>query len=132
MKDKTLCEFPLCTRKAVREGFCVNHAKFFAGPKPQKVKNKIPYRSDKRIKDQKVYNKIVNEMISENPDCEIKSPVCIGKAQGLDHTQKRSPSNLLNRKNLKRSCNPCQDFKEKFPGWAKENNHSISRFKKVV
>lgn len=38
MKDKTTCEFPLCKEHIVRDGFCIGHAKYFAGPKPEKKK----------------------------------------------------------------------------------------------
>ena len=62
--------------------------------------------------------------------CQIKSPVCTGKAQGANHKQKRSPKNMLDKKNLERSCNACNRYVETHVEWAKENGHSVSRFKK--
>lgn len=69
-------------------------------------------------------------MLAENKFCELKSPVCTGTAQGLDHLQKRTEKNLMDKANLKRSCNACNQFKEDNPEWAIENGFHISRFKK--
>jgi hypothetical protein len=68
--------------------------------------------------------------LTTRPQCEINSPVCTIKAQGLDHMQKRSPNNYLLHSNLKSACNACNLYKELYPGWAEANGHSISRFKK--
>jgi 5-methylcytosine-specific restriction endonuclease McrA len=67
----------------------------------------IPKQSEKRKKEQKEYVKIVKEMLLENKECSVKSPECTGGAQGLNHKQKRSPKNFLDRANLERSCNAC-------------------------
>lgn len=91
---------------------------------------KIAARSKKRIREQLKYLKIVAEKMSESNLCEIRSPVCTGVAEGLDHIQKRSPANWLKKDNLQRACNACNQYKETHPVWAKENGHSISKFKK--
>jgi len=100
--------------------------------KTEKPKDKKPIarQSEKRKTEQPKYKKIVKEMLAQNPNCEIKSPVCTGKAQGLNHKQKRSPKNLLDKANLERSCNACNLYIEEHPDWAQENGHQISRFKK--
>lgn len=97
----------------------------------EKKKYTIPKVSAKRKKENKALAAIVKELMDKCPDCQIKSPVCTGKAQGSDHTQKRSPGNLLNRKNIKLACNACNLYKEEHPEWAKKNGHSISRFVKL-
>lgn len=113
-----------------RDEFCFLHAKHFAGQKIIEKPKPIAKESKKRKEENKAYKKIVKGMIAEDPVCELKSPVCTGKAQGADHLQKRSPSNLTKRNNLKRACNACNGYKENNPKWAKANGHSISRFKK--
>jgi hypothetical protein len=99
--------------------------------KEEKKPVKLPIKSVKRIAEDKLYKKIVREMLALEPGCRIKSPVCTGKAQGLDHLQKRSPKNLLNRSNLIPACNACQQYKEEHPQWSKRNGTSISRFKTI-
>lgn len=99
-------------------------------PKPEKAKKPIAPRSEKRIKEQKEYVKIVKAAAKVDDRCKIKSPVCVGKMDGFNHKQKRSPANFLKVDNLENSCSPCNGYCEAHPEWAKNNGHSISRFKK--
>ncbi len=124
------CQFPLCQYPEHRDGFCIHHAKHFAGPVPDKKPRPIAQLSKKRKVLQVRYREIVKTMLEENNKCELNSPVCTKIATGLDHTQKRSAKNLIDKANLKRSCDSCNRYKEENPGWAKENGHSKSRFKK--
>lgn len=78
----------------------------------------------------KVYREVVKEMLSKNDRCEIKSPDCTGKAQGLNHKQKRSMKNLTQKDNLERACNACNLYVETHPAWAKKHGHHVSRFRK--
>lgn len=101
------------------------------GLKEKEVKE--PYKgprnqSKKRQKDQRKYRNIIKKMADQDNTCEIKSPVCLGLMSGANHKQKRSPKNLLDVKNLERSCDPCNNFVELNPKWAAENGHQISRF----
>jgi hypothetical protein len=123
------CEYPLCSRITERNGFCFLHATHFAGAKPSKEQKKIAARSDKRVKDQKEYVKIVKSMLAENPNCEIKMEGCQTKATGLHHKQKRGPKNFLDRANLLRACNNCQLFVELNSKTALSKGFTISRFK---
>jgi hypothetical protein len=123
------CEYPLCSRITERNGFCFLHATHFAGAKPSKEQKKIAARSDKRVKDQKEYVKIVKSMLAENPNCEIKMEGCQTKATGLHHKQKRGPKNFLDRANLMRSCDNCQLFVELNSKTALSKGFTISRFK---
>jgi len=124
------CIFPLCDRKIERDEFCFLHAKHFAGEKVKDKPKPIAKESTKRKEVNKEYRKIVKEELSKDDRCKIKSPVCTGKAQGMNHKQKRSPKNLIDRKNLEGACNPCNGYCEDNPKWAKANGHQISRFKK--
>ena len=105
-------------------------AKLNAVKKDKSKPYKIPVMSAKRKAEQKEYKKIVASKIKQDDRCKIKSEVCTGKAEGLDHLQKRSPSNMIAEDNLIQSCNACNLYKELNPTWAMNNGFSISRFKK--
>ena len=133
------CKFPNCSRHAETNGFCVGH-KIYAGSsskentepaKPYQRQKPLPKVSPKRKKEQRIYRKQVKTAIQKDPRCKIKSPVCTGEAQGLDHKQKRSPANFLDPNNQVPACNACNRYKEENPKWAEANGHSISRFKKA-
>lgn len=93
--------------------------------KPVKIK---PFSKKREIK-QREYRKLVDELLKKDGRCEINSPVCTKKAQGLHHVVKRSAKNLTDLKNLKRSCNACNDFLEANPDWGAEHGFIISKFK---
>lgn len=126
------CQFPLCKSHAVRDGYCVSHAVHFASKKTYSYPAPIAKQSEKRKVEQRVYVKIVKEKISKDDRCKIKSPVCTGKAQGMNHKQKRSPKNFLVEKNLDRCCNACNTYIEQHPKWAAANGFTVSKFKKDV
>lgn len=111
------CKFPLCKLPAVGE-YCTNHAKIY-GKKPP----------NKRAQKDREYRKIVREMLSENPFCEMRTPVCTNLAQGLHHMKKRG-DNYLNKEYLKRSCNPCNLYVEEHPLYALEKGLSLRRHSK--
>jgi hypothetical protein len=89
-----MCDFPLCTYPAGHDGYCIHHSKHF-GVKEVKVKKGIAKMSAKRIRVHAAYIKMVADMMKVSDRCELRSPVCTGKAQGLDHVQKRSEKNLF-------------------------------------
>lgn len=125
-----MCKFPTCTRKEEKDGYCFLH-KIYSGSEPSKKKG-IANMSKKRSDLQKEYRKLVDRMLKENNKCEVKSPICTGKAQGLNHKQKRTEKNLCDESNVERCCNACNLFIEENPDWAQENGHQISRFKNRV
>lgn len=124
------CVFPNCPEKEDRAGFCIGHARHFAGPKPGKAKTPAPKESKKTAKENRKYRKIVKSVAAEDNSCKVKSPVCIGVMQGMNHKQKRSPKNKMERSNLTECCNPCNQYIENNAAWAKANGHFISRFVK--
>lgn len=99
-------------------------------PDPKKPKKPIPSKSAKRKEQDKQYRKIVREMIDKDGRCQVQSPKCTGKAQGLNHKQKRSPNNLLQKDNLTPCCNACNLYIELNSEWAKKHGHFVSRFVK--
>ena len=125
-----VCAFPFCKSNSVTGPYCIGHAKMMGTEKINEPAKKISIKSVKRKVDDKLYKKILKEVLDKNPECKIKSPVCTGKAQGFDHKQKTSPNNRLNRSNLVPACNACNLYKEVNPVWAEQNGHSVSRFKK--
>lgn len=94
----------------------------------KKSKKPIPKKSKKRIKQDRQYKKLVVIKMAEDVTCELKTPVCTYYAEGLDHTQKRSPANVLKKVNTKRSCNACNLWKELNPKQAEEMGISVSKF----
>lgn len=95
-------------------------------PKEEKKKAKpIAKRSVKLSAKDREYKKIVKEMLEEDNRCELKTPNCIHIATGLHH-KKRRGINLLNRKYLLRSCDPCNGFVEQHPQYALDNGLSVS------
>ena len=124
------CTFYLCTRKAEPGGLCFLHRKLLGGTKETKKIKPIPKKSEKRKVDEKEYKKIVKELLSESDLCELNvDGVCIRKAQGLHHMKKRTGKNYLDRKFLKRACNPCNLFCETHPKEAMQLGLVISKFK---
>lgn len=123
------CSFPLCTRHAQANGVCISHAQYAGMTEAKKEKEPLNKKSEKQAKQDRAYNKIVKEMLAADDRCEMKTPECTGKAQGLHHMKRRG-INLLTRKYLKRSCNPCNGYVEKHPLFAIETGLSISVHKK--
>lgn len=52
--------------------------------------------------------------------CQVRSPVCTGREQGVHHLCKRSQGGCDHLHNLKLACNPCNGFIEDQPAWAKQ------------
>lgn len=98
-------------------------------PKVEKPVKKISIMSVKRMAQQRLYRKIVKEMLAEDPRCEIRAIGCTGIAEGLQHKVKRSSKNLLDKKNLLRSCNSCNTWIENNPLEAIAMGVSESKFK---
>ena len=123
------CVFYRCERIAEHAGYCFLHKQYSSVPAPAKVKVAIAKVSEKRKVVNREYDNIKKEILGADNLCKIKSPACTGIAQGLNHTVKRSPSNLTKRSNLVASCNPCNNFLESNSKWALTNGHTISKFR---
>jgi len=125
------CNFPNCKSRAVNGGYCIGHAKMMGTPKPEKTKTPIPKKSDKRIKEEREYKKIVKEMLAESNLCEMKTPDCTKIATGLQHKKRRN-ANYFNRKYLIRSCDGCNGWAERNPLKALEMGIAVSVLKKEI
>lgn len=100
-----------------------------AAPKEEKPAKPIAPLNKKRAKMQPKYRQLVKEILEENDRCEVKSTVCTGKATGLQHKVKRSEKNLMDKKNLLRSCDACNGWIEGNPLEAIAMGVSVSKFK---
>lgn len=110
------CQFPLCKSNEYKSGFCIQHNRVYGSKDVAKAPKQISQKSDKRKDEEKIYKRLVKDMLSENSNCEMMvQGVCTGKAQGLHHVQKRTPKNYLEKSNLKRSCNACNLWVELHP-----------------
>lgn len=123
------CTFPLCKQNEYKNGLCINHHRVYGNSTSEvkKANKPIADKSAKRKELDKEYRKLVKKMLSESNACEVKSPVCTGKAEGLHHVQKRTAKNMLDRSNLKRCCNHCNQWIEEHPLEALEIGVSKSK-----
>lgn len=131
MEDK-ICTFLLCKLPEERDGFCFHHAKHFAGPKPPKEKKQIPKKSAKRVREEREYLKIVDEVLKVTPMCAVREEGCTGKATGLHHKKKRSPKTYLDKDNLIPCCDSCNLWIELHPLEAIQKGYSISKHIKTA
>lgn len=128
-----MCTWQQCKIPAPAGQMCIGHKKLFgkttavATDKDKAVATIKPF-SKKREKLQREYRKQVKEALEENNKCEVKSPACIGIANGFQHIQKRSVKNLMDKKNQLRCCAACQTWIEEHPLEAIEMNVSKSKF----
>jgi len=127
-KMSDTCMFPCCKYPQDRGGYCLHHAKHFAGAKIKPAPKPIPKESKKRAAENRKYRKEVGKELESDPRCHINSPLCTGLAQGMNHKQKRSPKNLSLKSNLTNACNACNGYVENNPAWAAANGHQVSRF----
>ena len=123
------CSWYRCTLKSEANTYCFLQNAKMGNPKALKPKKPIEKVSIKRKAVNKVYKKIKDSIISKDQSCKIRSPVCTGLAQGLNHKQKRSPKNLIVLNNLIACCNACNNYLETNDAWARKNGHTVSRFK---
>ncbi len=87
----------------------------------------IPKVSEKRKQENKEYKK-VSHPIWKGKNCEIKSPVCSKKAEGIHHKKgKVSAKDLLDPKFMMAACNRCNTYVEEHPDWATEKGFKISK-----
>lgn len=132
------CKFPLCTRIAQDHGYCIHHRIYkdekMPVDKPVKkvaVKKAIAKKSAKQKLTERALKKLFIEEFAKDPRCKIHSPDCTHQAEGWHHLVKKSPSNVLIRRNLKMSCNACNTFIESHTSWAEANGFIKSKFAKA-
>lgn len=96
-------------------------------PQPIKVAVQPKVYSQKRAKQQIEYVAIVEEMLKENPYCEIREEGCENIATGLHHQKKRSPDTITDKRFLIRACDSCNAWCELHPLEAIAKGYSISK-----
>lgn len=129
--EKSICQQPGCPNKG---HYCRIpwHPKGAApvadkksDPEPvkqaQKKKQKpLKKATKKRAKLNRQYSKVSKPMWEGQP-CAIRSPKCIGMAQGWNHAAgKENADKLLDMENGQPACNPCN-------GWCEDNHAEAVR-----
>lgn len=110
-----MCKHPTC-----ENGICRR-------PKKEKKKPQlIPKVSKKQASLNRKYSALTKKGIDEVIMCEMRSPVCTGKAQGKQHIKGRG-IHLLNKEKLIDACNSCNLYAEINPEWARENGFAEKR-----
>ena len=122
-----ICTFPLCKQNEYKNGLCHGHWRVYGVSHETKKPQPIADKSAKRKELDKEYKKLVKEMLKEDNRCEVKAKGCTGIAQGAHHIVKRTAKNLLDRNNLLRCCNSCNQFIEMHPLEALEMGVSKSK-----
>lgn len=99
-------------------------------PPKERKQYRIPKVSKKQAEVNREYAKISKPMW-EGQRCEMGTPVCTGRAQGMHHIWgKTTKKDRLDPKNMKRSCNACNGFAEAKHKEAEALGLKESRFKK--
>lgn len=109
------CKHPTC------EGFCRRE------PKPKKVYI-IPKVSKSRIPINRQYTALSKQFRSDHPLCEIRSPECTGKTQGVHHTKGRGKDHLLDINTWMAACNRCNTWIEVHDKEARDKGFKLSKF----
>lgn len=128
-----MCKWKGCNEPERHQGYCPTHWMLVKPHKKDtdvKEPYKIPRESKKRAKENRVDKKQNKEIIANEPRCMIKSPVCIGWAQGAHHVKGRIGKNLTDVKHKIPACNPCNVWVEEHPEEARKMGVSKSRLSK--
>lgn len=103
-----------------------------AAPEVQKPVKRIPKVAEKRKATNREYAK-KSGPVWKGKLCQIRSPVCTGKAEGFNHAGgKETMEKLLDVTNGQAACNACNGYIEQHPAWAKERGFKIKRNTKVI
>lgn len=136
------CLFPLCTRHAESNGYCIPH-RMYAKETGEKVKRKEPpvktkqaikpiaVQSEKAKKESPAYRKFIAEFLAkpENKYCNIQiDENCTKVATTVNHTRRRGKNSKMNEENCEPSCSYCNIKIEEKDGWAREHGHLKSKF----
>lgn len=89
---------------------------------------KIPFRSKKRIVQEREYLKVRKEFLTEFPECEFNG--CNSEATDCHHSRGRVGELLTNKKYFVALCREHHQFIELNPQFAKDNGYSCSRLAK--
>jgi hypothetical protein len=90
-------------------------------------RKKIRKVGKKQAKIQRQISKINKEQRKENPVCQVASPVCIKNPTFSHHKQGRTGKNATDKKKIIQCCNPCNEYLESHPEFAKAHGLKISK-----
>lgn len=138
------CQFPLCTRNAEKNGYCVGH-RIYANntPAPKEDKNSAPKkkafqppikkRSEKMKDEMKGYKKQLKAFLSkpENIVCKIQMEGCTKLATVVHHTAGRTGKKLKDESDWLPSCAGCNIKVEANDGEARDKGFLKTKLTKV-
>jgi len=73
---------------------------------------------------------LYDAFMKDKEECEIKSPVCTGRAECVHHVEGRGIKVILDQSKWKASCGACNGYVEVKDAEAKEKGHKKSRLAK--
>ena len=96
--------------------------------KPTIKQKKIPSRSSKKIKQDKVYSKQRRIFLEANPMCKMHIPgLCTNQATTVQHLKGRIGDLYLDEKFWMAACWPCHSYVDTHPEFAFENGFALRR-----
>jgi hypothetical protein len=131
------CQFPLCTRHAQSNGYCISHRMYAEGEPRKKEKvtvvrevKKITEKQQKQLSELQQLKKIYLSK-PENKYCAIQiDENCTRLATTVNHTRRRGKNELLDTKTWEPSCEHCNIEIENKDALAREQGHLKSKFNK--
>ena len=95
-------------------------------PRQKKKRKRIPYISDSKKIDMKLYQQAKAVFLNNNPICEACND---SHTDCIHHKAGRIGSLLYNPRYFLAVCGACHDTIENNPEWAKEKGYSVMRTK---
>lgn len=121
------CKFPGCPRNSDGSStYCVFHKKHYSNVAEVKIKKPPPKETNDMKAVKRDLKKLYPIYLAKNPLCNIKSPVCTGKATCVNHTEGRG-GNTLEITTWEASCVPCNQYIEENHEWARQRGHKKQR-----
>ena len=93
--------------------------------KPYTIRKVAP----KRAEINKEYKEKSAAFRKANPKCQIQSPECTGKTEGVHHMKgKTSHELLIDETYWMAACNRCNQYVESHDEWARANGFKLSKY----
>lgn len=117
------CGVDNCNWPRFGGGYCKYHQNIRKDKSPRKIR----YYSEKRSKiNRSEYAPKARQYIIDHPDCNIKSEVCTGASQCVNHIKgKATIALLLDSNHWEASCFACNNWIEANHAWANERGHKL-------
>lgn len=96
--------------------------------KPTVKQKPIPYRSEKRTKEERIYAAERIIFLQEHPLCQFHIPgICTKKSTEVHHMEGRTGDNYLDKTKWKAGCHECHDWATNNPEEAIQLGFSLKR-----